>query len=83
LTYGPEAWKNNHGSKECARNILTKILKKIYGQVEEDERWKIKKKEIKDILQGADIVKFINSPSDFDCMAMLKGCKSNESQHKL
>lgn len=54
-----------------------KVLKKIYGQVEEDERWKIKKKEeIKDILQGADIVKCINSPSDFDGMAMLKGCKT-------
>jgi hypothetical protein len=30
LTYGSEAWKNNGGREECARNILKKILKEIY-----------------------------------------------------
>jgi len=43
LTYGSEAWKNNHVREECARNILTKMVKKIYGQVDEGEHWKKKK----------------------------------------
>jgi hypothetical protein len=39
-----------------------KIIRKIYGLVKEGDSWRIRmNKEIKDILQGADIVKFIKS----------------------
>ena len=38
-----------------------KTIRKIHGPIKEGERWKIRKNEIKDILQGADIVKFIKS----------------------
>jgi hypothetical protein len=40
LTYGSEAWKNNGGREECARNILKRILQKIHWQIEEGESWK-------------------------------------------
>ena len=42
------------------RIFETKTIRKIHGPIK-GERWKIRKNEIKDILQGADIVKFIKS----------------------
>jgi hypothetical protein len=37
-----------------------KIVRRIYGSINEGERWRIRtNKEIEDILEGADIVKFI------------------------
>jgi hypothetical protein len=39
-----------------------KIIRKIYRPIKAGDSWRIrKKKEIKDILQGTDIVKFIKS----------------------
>jgi hypothetical protein len=37
-----------------------KIVRRIYGPINEGENWRIRtNKEIEDILEGADIVKFI------------------------
>jgi len=38
-----------------------KIVRKLYGPVKEGDRWGITDREIKDILQGVDIVKYVNS----------------------
>jgi hypothetical protein len=39
-----------------------KIIRKIYGPINEGESWRIRtNKEIEDTLEGADIVKFIKS----------------------
>jgi hypothetical protein len=44
------------------RIFETKILRRIYGLINERESWRIRtNKEIEDILEAADIVKFIKS----------------------
>jgi hypothetical protein len=51
---------NDHGRTYALRIFESKIARKIYVLGKEDERWGIRgNQEIKDVLQGADIVKFI------------------------
>lgn len=52
--------------QQCPRSISAlkvfkkKMVTKIYGPIKEQERWRIRtNKEIQNMLQGADIVKFI------------------------
>jgi hypothetical protein len=48
--------------KQALRILEGKIVWKIYGPVKEGESWRIgTNKEIKDILQGTDVVKFVKS----------------------
>jgi hypothetical protein len=50
------------GEMNVLRIFERKIVRRIYGPINERESWRIRtNKEIEDILEGADIVKFIKS----------------------
>jgi hypothetical protein len=59
---GQKLWTLTIEEMNAFRISEMKIIRNIYGLVKEGDRWRIRmNKEIKDILQGADIVKFIKS----------------------
>jgi hypothetical protein len=65
------------------RISVRKIIRKIYGPIKEGDSWRIRmNKEIKDILQGADIVKLTKS-SRIRWYGHVKKCKTKECQNKL
>jgi hypothetical protein len=50
------------GKMNAQRIFERKIVRRIYGPINEGESWRIRtNKEIEDISEGADIVKFIKS----------------------
>jgi sorting nexin-29 len=62
LSYGSEAWTMTSEEMNAVRIFERKIVRKVYGPINEGESWRIRtNKEIEDILEGADIVKFIKS----------------------
>jgi hypothetical protein len=59
LSYGSGTWTLTIEEMNALRISERKIIRKIYGPIKGDS-WRIRmNKEIKDILQGTDIVKFI------------------------
>jgi hypothetical protein len=62
MTYGPEAGKTTKEETQALRMFERKIERKIHGPIEEGMWWTVRtNKETKDVLQRADIVKFIKS----------------------
>jgi hypothetical protein len=62
LSYGSEASAITSKEMNALRIFERKIVRRIYGPINEGESWRIgTNKEIEDILEGADIVKFIKS----------------------
>jgi hypothetical protein len=62
MTYGPKAGKTTKEEKQALWMFERKIERKIYGPVEEGTWWRVRtNKEVKDILERTDIVKFIKS----------------------
>ncbi|KAL1445920.1 hypothetical protein WDU94_013975 [Cyamophila willieti] len=63
VTYGSEAWAITQQDQEKIRRFERKIIRKIYGPIcENGLDWRIRNnQEIKEIMQGEDIVKFIKS----------------------
>jgi hypothetical protein len=62
LSYVSETWTLTVKEMNALRMSERKIIRKIYGPIKEGDSWRIRtNKEVKDILQGADIVKFIKS----------------------
>ena len=62
LTYGSETWTMTVGKANTLRIFERKIMRKIYGPIQERKCWRIRtNKKIKDILQEEDTVKFIKS----------------------
>ena len=62
MTSGPEAGKTTKEETQALRMFERKIERKIYGPVEEGTWLRVRtNKEIKDVLQRTDIVKFIKS----------------------
>jgi hypothetical protein len=62
LSYGSEAWTMTSEETNALRIFERKIVRRIYGPINEGENWRIRtNKEIEDILEEADNVKFIES----------------------
>jgi hypothetical protein len=62
LIYGLETWTLTTEEMNARRISQRKIIRKIYGPIKGGDSWRIRtNQEMKDILQGADIVKFIKS----------------------
>jgi hypothetical protein len=62
LSYGSETWTVTSEEMNALRIFERKIVRRIYGPINEGESWRIRtNKEIEDVLEGADIVKFIKS----------------------
>jgi hypothetical protein len=58
--YGSEVWTMTSEEMNALTIFRRKIVRRIYGPINEGESWRIRtNKEIKDILEGADIVKLI------------------------
>ena len=62
MTYGSKTWTMTIKEMNTLRILEMKIVRKTYEPIKEGEPWRIRTgKEIKDTLQGQDIVKFIKS----------------------
>uniref|UniRef100_A0A8D9B1A7 Craniofacial development protein 2 n=1 Tax=Cacopsylla melanoneura TaxID=428564 RepID=A0A8D9B1A7_9HEMI len=63
VTYGSENWTLTQEDQEKIRRFERKIIRRIYGAVRlNEEEWRIRtNREILEILEGEDIVKFIKS----------------------
>jgi hypothetical protein len=59
-TYGSETWTLTKSDKNLLRIFERKILRKMYGPVQERDTWRIRNnEELNRFIQGEDIVKFI------------------------
>ena len=61
-TYGAEAWTLTTKDATKLKTLERKVVRRIYGGINENGLWRVRNnKEINDILQGQDIVKFIKA----------------------
>jgi len=83
MTCGSQTWKITIKEINTLRIFERKIVRRIHEPVKEGESWRIRtNKEIKDTLQGQDIVKFIKS-LHLRWYGQFKECKSKTCQNKL
>lgn len=62
LICGSELWPMNTEERNALRIVKRKILRKIYGYVKEENRWRIRtNKAIEEMWRGKNFVKFIKS----------------------
>jgi len=61
-TYGSETWTFTKSDENLLRIFERKILRKIYGPVQEGDTWRIRyNEELNRFIKGKDIVKFIKA----------------------
>jgi hypothetical protein len=61
-TYGSETWALTKSDENSFRIFERKILRKIYGPVQEGDTWRIRyKEELNRFIKGEDIVKLIKA----------------------
>jgi hypothetical protein len=62
VTYGSETWTLTKSDKNLLRIFDRKILRKIYGPIQERDIWRIKNnEEMNRVINGQDIVIFIKA----------------------
>jgi hypothetical protein len=62
VTCGTETWTLTVTEENILRMFERKIIRKIYGAVMENNRWRIRhNEEINTLLKGEDVVRFIKS----------------------
>jgi hypothetical protein len=62
LTYESETWTLTKSDENLLRIFERKILRKIYGPIQERDTWRIRNnEEMNRFIKGEDIVKFIKS----------------------
>ena len=62
VTYGSETWTLTKSDENSLRIFERKILRKIYGPVQERDTWRIRyNEELNRFIKGKDIVKFIKA----------------------
>jgi hypothetical protein len=60
VTYGSETWTLTKADENLLRIFERKILRKIYGPIQEGDTWRIRSnEELNRYINGEDIVKFI------------------------
>ena len=60
VTYGSETWTLTKSDENLLRIFERKILRKIYGPIQEGDMWRIRdNEELNRSINGKDIVKFI------------------------
>jgi hypothetical protein len=60
VTYGSESWALTVEEERTLAIFETKILRKIYGPVKDDELWRVRRNdELETIINGENIVRFI------------------------
>jgi len=70
-TYGSETWTLTKSDENSLRNFERKILRKIYGPVQEGDTWRIRcNEELNGFIKGKDIVKFIKRKKIMEAGAM-------------
>ena len=61
-TYGSETWTLTKSDENLLKIFERKILRKIYGPVQEGDTWRIRyNEELNRLVEGQDIVKFIKA----------------------
>jgi hypothetical protein len=61
-TYGSETWTLTKSDENSLRIFERKILRKVYGPVQEGDTWRIRyNEELNRFIKGEDIVKFIKA----------------------
>jgi hypothetical protein len=61
-TYGSETWTLTKSDENSLRIFERKILRKVYGPIQEGDTWRIRyNEELNRIIKGEDIVKFIKA----------------------
>jgi hypothetical protein len=62
VTYGSETWTLTKSDENLLRIFETKILRKIYGPIQDGDTWRIRNnEELNRFINGVDIVKLIKS----------------------
>jgi hypothetical protein len=62
VTYGSETWKLKTGEKNALRYFERKIVRRIFGPVQDTNGWRIRyNQELDRLIEGQDIVRFIKA----------------------
>jgi hypothetical protein len=83
VTYGAEEWTMTLADENSLRIFERKVLRKIYGPLKENHRWRIRiNKEIQEIIDDEDIVRFVKSRR-LEWLGHVEGMDENRMPKKI